>query len=109
MTDIRSPVEGDVIDDRGTDYRRLEARGMTDDPARHKATVAIAVDADAITIDIGPVADLVQEGELIGIVLAGPIAEHCHGERAAITRGTAGIGCQHSETGGNHRLLDSIE
>ena len=107
--DVGGAVHAVEVDAGRADDGGLEAGGVADDPACHEAAVAVAVDAQPVRVDVGALAEVVDGGHDVEVVLAAPVLLHGDGEVGAVGGGAAGVDQQHEVAGGSDDLLEGLE
>ena len=107
--DVRRAVHRFEVDARRADHGSLKAMVMTNDPARHVATVRVSMHTEPARVDVGPAAHLVHRGHDVEIVLTTPIAHDRLREAAPVRRRTARVDQQHEVARGREHLLRRVE
>jgi hypothetical protein len=82
--DVGLAVHADEVGDGGGDDGGFEAVRVADGPRGHEAAVRVAVDAEAVFVDVAEAEDAVDGGHLVFVVFAAPVLEDAGDEVAAV-------------------------
>ena len=107
--DVARTPEAQKIDARRPHDGSLKAIRLPHDPGRHVAAVAVAVDPQALGVDIGPPADLIEGGQDVSVVLAAPVPQHRLDELPPVGGRAPRVDAQHQIPRRGQDLLNRVE
>ena len=107
--DVGRAVHAPQVDAGSPGHGSAETGGMADGPGGHVTAVAVAVDAQTVGIHVAPLADLVQCGHQVAVVLAAPVAQHGVDELLPVGGRAARIDRQGQKAGAGENLVPGHE